>query len=199
MSLKSHLIATCFSLTRPSSGNCSSIETAALHQFVYQCFPCNYISSFALKCVCLRMNTLSSLCVIFILQHPCYAPFMCSSHLSAMYPLWMVCVALEKEMSEEVIHQCNRMLKYNVTDLINALPDNSSVNTVQHATIDQTVFPMSSALSSGGSTGLCNPFLSNGSVNTLQCWQWRHTTVDGDHVTCSLCGPCRGYITRFPE
>jgi hypothetical protein len=33
----------------------------------------------------------------------------------------------------------------NVTDLINALPGNSSVNTVQHATIDEAVFSMLSA------------------------------------------------------
>jgi hypothetical protein len=71
MSLKSHLIATCFGLTRPSSGNCSPIETAALHPFVCQCIPCYCISSFAIKCVCLGMNTLSSLCVIFILRRPC--------------------------------------------------------------------------------------------------------------------------------
>jgi hypothetical protein len=64
--LKSHLIATCFGLTRPSSGNCSSVGTAALHQFVCQCIPCYCLSSFALKCVCLRMNTLSVLRVIFI-------------------------------------------------------------------------------------------------------------------------------------
>jgi hypothetical protein len=54
-----------------------------------------------------------------------------------------------------------------VTDLMNVLPGNSSVNTVQHATIDEAMFSMSSALSSGGTTGLCNPFLSNDSVNTL--------------------------------
>jgi hypothetical protein len=29
---------------------------------------------------------------------------------------------------------------YNVTDLINALPGNSSVNTVQHATTEEAVF-----------------------------------------------------------
>jgi hypothetical protein len=49
-----------------------------------------------------------------------------------------------------------------VTDSINALPGNSSVNTVHHATIDEAVFSMSSAPSSGGTTGLCNPFLNNG-------------------------------------
>jgi hypothetical protein len=32
-----------------------------------------------------------------------------------------------------------------VTDLINALPGNSSVNTVKHATIDEAVFSMLSA------------------------------------------------------
>jgi hypothetical protein len=80
MSLKSHSIATCFGLTRPSSGNCSSIETAALHQFVYQCIPCYCISPFALKCVCSRMNNVSSLRVIFILRRPCYVPLVCSSH-----------------------------------------------------------------------------------------------------------------------
>jgi hypothetical protein len=38
---------------------------------------------------------------------------------------------------------------------------------LQHATIDEAVFFMSSAPSSGGTTVFCNPFLSNGSVNTL--------------------------------
>jgi hypothetical protein len=54
-----------------------------------------------------------------------------------------------------------------VTDLINALPGNSSVNTVQHTTVDEAVFSMFSVLSSGGTMGLCNLFLSNGSVNTF--------------------------------
>jgi hypothetical protein len=52
-----------------------------------------------------------------------------------------------------------------VTDLVNALPGNKSVNTVQHATIDEAVFSMWSAPSNGGRTELCNAFLSNGSVN----------------------------------
>jgi hypothetical protein len=54
-----------------------------------------------------------------------------------------------------------------VTDFINALPDNSSLNTVQHATIDEALFSVSSAPSSGGTALLCNPFLSKGSVNTI--------------------------------
>jgi hypothetical protein len=54
-----------------------------------------------------------------------------------------------------------------VTDLINALPGNPSVNTVQQPTIDEALFSKSSAASSGGTMGLCNPFLNNGSVNTL--------------------------------
>jgi hypothetical protein len=40
MSLKSHLIAKCFDLTRLSSGNYSLVETATLHRFVCQCIPC---------------------------------------------------------------------------------------------------------------------------------------------------------------
>jgi hypothetical protein len=54
-----------------------------------------------------------------------------------------------------------------VTDLINALSGNSSVNIVQHATIYEAVFSMSSEPSSGGTAGLCNPVLGNGSVNTF--------------------------------
>jgi hypothetical protein len=57
--------------------------------------------------------------------------------------------------------------EYIVTDLINTLPGNSSVNTAQQATTDEAVFSMLSAPSSGG-TGSCNPFLTNGSVNTLR-------------------------------
>jgi hypothetical protein len=68
-----------------------------------------------------------------------------------------------------------------VTDLINALPSNGSVNTVQHAAIDEVVFSVSSAPSSDGTAGLCNPFRSNGSVNTLRVGgdvtqQWIATT-----------------------
>jgi hypothetical protein len=37
------------------------------------------------------------------------------------------------------------LLIYIVTDLMNALPGNSSVNTVQHATIDEAVSSMTSA------------------------------------------------------
>jgi hypothetical protein len=54
------------------------------------------------------------------------------------------------------------------------------VNTVQHVKIDETVFSMSSEQSRGGTTGLCNPFQSNGSVNILprkRCrrQQWRRS------------------------
>jgi hypothetical protein len=75
MSLKSHLIATCFSLTRPSSGICSPIETAALHQFVCQCIPCYCLSSFALKCVWEWLLSLSfmlfSSCSIHVVPPSC--------------------------------------------------------------------------------------------------------------------------------
>jgi hypothetical protein len=41
-------------------------------------------------------------------------------------------------------------LDRNVTDLINALPGNSSVNTVQHATIEEAVFSVSAVTSCSG-------------------------------------------------
>jgi hypothetical protein len=58
-------------------------------------------------------------------------------------------------------------LTYIVTDLINASTGHNYVNTVQQATIGEGFFSMLSTSSSSGTTGLCNPFLSNGSVNTL--------------------------------
>jgi hypothetical protein len=45
-----------------------------------------------------------------------------------------------------------------VMDLINVLPGNSSVNTVQHATINEGVFSMSSTPSSGGTKVHATPF-----------------------------------------
>jgi hypothetical protein len=42
-------------------------------------------------------------------------------------------------------------------------------------------------------TTLCNPFLGNGSVNTLPRRQWGHTTVDSDDVTFYV-GPRRRFI-----
>jgi hypothetical protein len=53
--------------------------------------------------------------------------------------------------------------------VINALPGNSSVKTIQHATIDEVVVSVSSPPSGGGTTGLCNPLLGNGTVNTFPC------------------------------
>jgi hypothetical protein len=50
-------------------------------------------------------------------------------------------------MSEELYHSehSTEVLDI-VTDLISALPGNTPVNTVQHETIDEAVFPMSSAI-----------------------------------------------------
>jgi hypothetical protein len=64
------------------------------------------------------------------------------------------------------------MLKYNILILYcngfdQRVAGNNSVNTVQHAKIDEAVFSTSSAPSNDGTTGLCNPFLSNSSVYTL--------------------------------
>jgi hypothetical protein len=83
------------------------------------------------------------------------------------------------------------LIYYNITDLINALPGNSSINTVQHATIDEAVFSMSSAPSSGGTTELCKPFLSNGSVNTFPrigpCYESGDVINNRDGVFCWVC------------
>jgi hypothetical protein len=73
----------------------------------------------------------------------------------------------------DIIHLCTPrceaiwITECTVTDLINAFPGNRSVNVVQHATTDEVVFYMWSAPSSGGTTGLCNTILDNGSVNTF--------------------------------
>jgi hypothetical protein len=72
-----------------------------------------------------------------------------------------------------------------VTDLINAMPGNSYVNTVQLATIDEAVFSMSSASSNSRNGVLCDQMLGYATVLTKEL--------------CFLCGPCRGSITRFPE
>jgi hypothetical protein len=74
---------------------------------------------------------------------------------------------------------------YIVTDLINALPGNSSVNTAQHATIDEVVFSMSSEPSNSRNGILCDQLVGYATVLKIKLG--------------FLCGPCRGYIARFPE
>jgi hypothetical protein len=78
---------------------------------------------------------------------------------------------------------------HSVMDLINMLQGNSSVNTVQH-TIDEAAFSTLSAPSSSGTTGLCNPLLSNSSVNTLPRKRWTHQ----QYRLCFLWGMCRVLI-----
>jgi hypothetical protein len=79
-------------------------------------------------------------------------------------------------------------------DLINASPGNSSVNLVQHTTIDEAVFSMLSALSSGGTVGLCNPFLSNGSVKTFlrirPCYENSDVINNRNDVFHGVCAEC---------
>jgi hypothetical protein len=81
-----------------------------------------------------------------------------------------------------------------VIDLINTLPGNSSVNTVQHAVINEAMFSMSSTPSSGGTTGLCNPFLSNSLVNTFPCIRPCKESGDvinnRDSVFCGVYAEC---------
>jgi hypothetical protein len=68
-----------------------------------------------------------------------------------------------------------------VTDLINALPGNNYVNTVQHAIIDEDVFSMSSAPSNSRNGVLCNQLLGYATVLTMELFSvWR------------------SYIMRFP-
>jgi hypothetical protein len=73
---------------------------------------------------------------------------------------------------------------YIVRVFINALPGNSYLNTVQHATIDEAVFSMYSAPSNGRNGVLCDQLPSYATVLKIE--------------VCFLCGPCRGYITRLP-
>jgi hypothetical protein len=81
-----------------------------------------------------------------------------------------------------------------VTDLINALPGNSSINTVQHVVIDEAVFSMSSAPSSSGTTGLYNPLLGNGSVNTFPrigpCYESGYVINTRESVFHGVCTEC---------
>jgi hypothetical protein len=80
-----------------------------------------------------------------------------------------------------------------VTDLSNALPGNSSVNKVQHATIHEVVFSMSSA---------SHPVLltdqSTRSLTSDTCFLCglRHAAIE---ELCFLRCPRRGYITRVRE
>jgi hypothetical protein len=77
-----------------------------------------------------------------------------------------------------------------VTDLINALPGNRSVNKVQHAKIDEAVFSMSSTP---------RPLLFTDQLtrslirDTCFLCGLRHATI---MELCFLRCPCRGYITR---
>jgi hypothetical protein len=48
---------------------------------------------------------------------------------------------------------------HDVTDVINALPGNSYINTIQHAIKDEDVFSMSSAQSNSRNGVLCDQFL----------------------------------------
>jgi hypothetical protein len=82
----------------------------------------------------------------YLVRKFCFAPF--------MYAHTHVCM-----------RECAHV--HIVTDFINAFPGNSSVNTVQHATVDDAVFSVSFAPSSCGTTGLCKPLLGNDSVNTF--------------------------------
>jgi hypothetical protein len=69
-----------------------------------------------------------------------------------------------------------------VTELINTLPDNNYVTWSN--IIDETVFSVSTVSSNSRNGVLCDQLLGYATVITIDL--------------CFLCGPCRGYITRFP-
>jgi hypothetical protein len=74
------------------------------------------------------------------------------------------------------------------------LPGNTSVNTVQHTTIDEAVFSMSSVLSNDGTTGLYNLLLGNGSVNKFlrigPCYESDDIINNRDGVFLGVCAEC---------
>lgn len=83
---------------------------------------------------------------------------------------------------------------YSRTDLITALPGSSSVNMIHHAAIHEVVFSMSSVVSSGGTSGLCNQLVGNGLVNTFPCiglYYERGDIVNNRdgvfHGVCAMC------------
>jgi hypothetical protein len=72
-----------------------------------------------------------------------------------------------------------------VTDLINALPGNSSVNTVQHATIEEALFSVHP-------TDASIDWLDSGHVTCVCCMSVQRAPVDwlvSDHVICIYCRP----------
>jgi hypothetical protein len=81
-----------------------------------------------------------------------------------------------------------------VTGLINTLPGNSSVNTVQHSTVDEAVFSMSSVPSRGGTVGICNLFLGTSLVNTFRavgpCSESGDVINNRDGVFRVVCAEC---------
>jgi hypothetical protein len=71
-----------------------------------------------------------------------------------------------------------------VTHFINAWPDNSYVNTIESATVDEAVFSMSSAPSNCRNGTLFERLLDYATILPIE--------------VCFLCSPCLGYITRIP-
>jgi hypothetical protein len=122
------------------------------------------------------------------------SPARCITMLIEFYFAWRnisknIALCLKRSSCEPNL--LTRFACYIVTDLINALPGNISVNTVQDAKIYGAVFSMSSGPSSGGTTGLCYLFLGNGSVNTfprIGPYYGNGDVIDNrDTVFCGVC------------
>jgi hypothetical protein len=79
-----------------------------------------------------------------------------------------------------LLKMANLKKKYIVTDLISALPGNSYVNTVQHATIDEVVFSVS-AVTSHKSGQRPRDVFSVDPTDAPTDW------LDSDHVICVHC------------
>jgi hypothetical protein len=76
---------------------------------------------------------------------------------------------------------CQKELKSIVTDLINALPGSSSLNTVHYAAIEEAVFSISSAQNNIRNGVLCDQLLGFATVLTIELlYVWRVPRLDNE-------------------
>jgi hypothetical protein len=86
-----------------------------------------------------------------------------------------------------------------VTDLINALSGYSYVNMVQHATIDEAVFSMSSAPSNSWNGVICDQLLGYAPVLTIELFSvWSMPRSYSEIPRINPCGGGVGYLHRDP-
>jgi hypothetical protein len=118
--------------------------------------------------------------------HECFQLFLFSCASRALFPslaafsvskgsFMTVLVLLKQHTEEQTEFYCHRCDQRVVRQ---------HLNTVQHVTIDEAVFSLSSAQSKSKNEVLCGQLLG-------------YTTVFTTGL-CFLCGPYRGYIMRIP-